>query len=144
MLDFLHAAMQAIQTDRCPYLGGRRGAPLAWRTNRPRWDQFQRVWSDIGRKALTWESYASLAQMGLNLSLMILTVAYLVMRLVPPRPSWPALIRQPGTLSLGIMIALSILLLLLSPFVPLVPWTNVPIALAHGLSWLAACRRYRS
>ncbi len=32
----------------------------------------------------------------------------------------------------------------LSAFVPLVAWTNVVIALALGLPWLAACRRYRS
>jgi hypothetical protein len=35
-------------------------------------------------------------------------------------------------------------LMLLSAFVVLVPWTNILIAVALGLSWLAASRRYRS
>ena len=42
------------------------------------------------------------------------------------------------------MIGLAILLLALSAFVPLVAPTNMIIALALGLSWYVACRRYRS
>ena len=66
------------------------------------------------------------------------------MRLIPPRPLRSDLLRQPGTLFVGVMIALLILLMLLSPFVPLVPPTNVLIALALGLPWLAVSRRFRS
>ena len=47
-------------------------------------------------------------------------------------------------LFLGLMIAFAILLMPLTGFVPLAPWTNLIIALALGLSWLAASRRYRS
>lgn len=116
----------------------------AWMAlTRPRWNQFQMVWTGI-RKAPTWQSYIGIAQSGLALSLWMLTTAYLVMRLIPPRPPRSDLIRQPGMLLLGLMIGLAILLMLLSAFVPLRGWTNVIIALALGLSWLAACRRYRS
>ena len=110
---------------------------------RPRWSQFQMAWTGI-RKAPTWQSYVGIAQNGLALSLWMLTMAYLVMRLIPPRPPKSDLIRQPGMLLLGLMIGLVILLMPLSVFVPLVPWTNVIIALALGLSWLATCRRYRA
>jgi Flp pilus assembly protein TadB len=110
---------------------------------RTRWSQFQTAWSG-SRKAPTWGSYVGIAEMGLNLSLSMLTVAYLVMRLIPPRPNRSDLIRQPGMLFLGLSIALMILLMLLSAFVPLVPWTNIIIALALGLPWFAAARRYRS
>jgi hypothetical protein len=110
---------------------------------RPRWNQFQMVWTEI-RKVPTWQSSIGIAQSGLALSLWMLTLAYLVMRLIPPRPPRSDLIRQPGMLLFGLMIGLAILLMLLSAFVPLVGWTNVIIALALGLSWLAACRRYRS
>ena len=110
---------------------------------RPWWNQFQMVWIN-NRKAPSWHDYVGIVQGGLSLSLWMLTAAYLGMRLIPPRPRGSDLMRQPGMLFLGLMIALGILLLLLSAFVPLVPWTNVIIAFALGLSWLAASRRYRS
>ena len=110
---------------------------------RPRWNQFQMVWTGI-RKVPTWQSYIGIAQSGLALSLWMLTLAYLVMRLIPPRLPKSDLFRQPGMLLLGLMVGLVILLMFLSAFVPLVAWTNVIIALTLGLSWLAACRRYRS
>ena len=87
---------------------------------------------------------SGLSQTGLNFALLMLALAYLVIRLIPPRPPRSDLIRQPGMLLLGLMIGLAILLMPLSAFVPLVAWTNMIIALALGLSWLAACRRYRS
>ncbi len=109
----------------------------------PRWNQFQMVW--IGsRKVPSWQSYIGMVEGGLALSLWLLTVAYLVMRLIPPRPVGSDLMRQPGMLLVGLMIALLILLMLFSVVIPLVPWTNVLIALSLGLSWLAVCRRNRS
>jgi hypothetical protein len=110
---------------------------------RPRWNQFQTVWIAV-RKAPTWQSYIGIAQGGLALSLWMLTLAYLVIRLIPPRPPGPDLIRQPGMLLLGVMIGLVILLFALAAFVPLGAEANLIIALALGLSWRAACRRYRS
>jgi hypothetical protein len=110
---------------------------------RPQWNQFQMVW--IGaRKVPSWQSYIGLVESAFGLSLRMLTLACLVIRLIPPRPLRSDLVRQPGMLLLGVMIALLILLMLLSVFTPLVPWTNVLIALALGLSWLAACRHNRS
>jgi hypothetical protein len=110
---------------------------------RPRWTEFQMVWTGIG-KAPTWRSYVGIAASGLSLSLWMLNLAYLVMRLIPPRPRASILIRQPGMLLLGVEIALVFVLMLLSTVIPLVAWTNLLIAPALGLSWFAACRRYRS
>ena len=110
---------------------------------RPRWNQFQMMWTGI-RTIPTWQSYIGIAQSGLALSLWLVTMAYLVMRLLRPRPRVSDLIRQPGMLFLGLMIGFGIVLMLLSTLVPLVPWTNVIIGLALGIAWLAACRRYRA
>jgi hypothetical protein len=110
---------------------------------RPRWNQFLMVWTASGKEP-SWQSYIGIVQGGLSLALWMLTLAYLVMRLIPPRPLRADLLRQPGMLFLGVMIALLILLMLLSPFVRLVPPTNVLIALAIGLPWLAVSRRFRS
>jgi hypothetical protein len=110
---------------------------------RTQWNQLQMVMKAV-RKGIFWQGYVGTFHNALNTALFMLALAYLVIRLIPPRPSRSDLIRQPGMLFLGLMIALPILLLLLSGFVLLVPWTNVIIALALGLSWLAACRRYRS
>ena len=110
---------------------------------RPRWNQFQMVWTGI-RKAPSWQSYIGMFQGGVGLSLWMLTVAYLVMRLIPPRPLGPDLMRQPGMLLLASMFVIIITEILLSVFISLVPWTNVIVALALGLSWLSASRRNRS
>lgn len=112
-------------------------------TIRPAWNQLRMVSSET-RKLVAWEAYAGMAQMGLGRALFILIPAYLLMRLIPPRPPRSELIRQPGVLFLGLTFALTIILIPLSLVVPLVAWTNVPIALAFGLSWLAACHRFRS
>jgi hypothetical protein len=61
---------------------------------RPVWEQFRMAWSNV-RKAPTWESYIGIVEMGFNYSLSMLTVAYLVMRLIPPRPLGSDLIRKP-------------------------------------------------
>ena len=92
---------------------------------RSRWSQFQRVGSSLP-KGMPWQALVGLVQNSLNISLWMLTLAYLVIRLISPRAPRPELIRQPGMLFLGSMIALLILSLLLSAFVPLVPWTEIP------------------
>jgi multisubunit Na+/H+ antiporter MnhB subunit len=109
---------------------------------RPLWNELQMA-GMASRKGIPWQAYAGTVQTGLNIALLMLAVAYLVIRLIPPRPSRSDLIRQPGMLLLGVLIGLSILLMALSAFVPLVAETNMIIALALGLSWRAACRRYR-
>jgi hypothetical protein len=119
-------------------------AAAAWMAlMRTRWNQLQ-IAAMATRKSISWLVYVGTVQSGLQVSLLMLTIAYLVMRLIPPGPPRSDLIRQPGMLLFGLGIGLSILLMLLSAFVPLVAWTNVIIALALGLSWLAVCRRYRS
>jgi hypothetical protein len=109
---------------------------------RPAWNQFRSVWSET-RKPVTWEAYLGMVQMSLGRFLFMLTAAYLLMRLIPPRPPRSELIRQPGMLYLGLTFAVTMILMPLSLVVPLVAWTNVPIALALGILWFAACRRYR-
>ena len=110
---------------------------------RPLWNEFQRAWTTSGKDP-SWQSYIGIVQYGLSLALWMLTLAYLVIRLIPPRLLRGDLLRQPGMLFLGVIIALLILLMLLSSFVPLVPPTNVLITLALGLPWLALSRRFRS
>ena len=112
------------------------------------WNQLHRwkVEMDI-EEGLPWQIYAGSVHTGLNIALLMLAVAYVVMRLIPPRPPRSDLIRQPGMLFLGLLIGLGLVLFLfvaLSAFVPLVAGTNMIIALVLGLSWGAACRRYRS
>jgi hypothetical protein len=96
------------------------------------------------RKGIPWHVHAVTVHAGLTVALLMLTVAYVWIRLIPPRLLGSDLIRQPVMLSLGLLIGLSFLLMGLSAFVPLVARANMIIALALGLSWGAACRRYRS
>jgi hypothetical protein len=118
-------------------------AAIGMASMRTVWNQLPMVGIDRG-KSLRWQIYAETVRAGLNISLLMLAVAYVWIRLIPPRlPRWD-LIRQPGMLFLGVFIGLSFLLMGLSAFVPLVGWTNLIIALALGLSWDAACRWHRS
>jgi hypothetical protein len=118
-------------------------AALGMASMRPAWDQFQSIWA--GTKAPpTWRAYVGIAQTGLTMASLMLAVAYVWIRLIPPRLPTSDLIRQPGMLSLIHLIGLSSFSLALSAFVPLDPWTNMVAALPLGLSWGAACRRYRS
>lgn len=110
---------------------------------RPRWEQHQSVWIAT-RKAIPWQSYVGMGQASLGLCLWMLNLTYIVIRLMRPRPLGSDLIRQPGMLLLWSMIGVLMVALLLSMFVPLVPWTNVVLALALALSWFFACRRHRS
>ena len=96
------------------------------------------------RKGIPWHVHAVTVHAGLTVALLMLTVAYVWIRLIPPRLPTSDLIRQPGMLSLVLLIGLAFLYLALSAFVSLVAGTNMIIALALGLSWGAACRRYRS
>jgi hypothetical protein len=114
---------------------------IAWM--RPLLNELQRA-TMASEKGTPWQVYAWIVPTGLNIAVLMLAFAYLVIRLIPPRPPRSDLIRQPGMLLLGLLIGLVILLMALSAFVPMVVGTNMIIALVLGLSWGAACRRYRS
>lgn len=107
------------------------------------WNHFQRVWTMFGQ-APAWQSYVRLVNYGFAISLCMLSLAYLVVRWIAPRPPRSDVLRQPGMLLIGTMAGLVLVLMVLSALVPLVGWTNVPISLALAISWFAACRRYRS
>lgn len=118
-------------------------AALGMAEMRPGWNQFQTFWAGINRPP-TWQAYAGMAQAGLTMALLNFAVAYFWIRLIPPHLPWPDLIRQPGMLSLVLLMGLAFLCLALSVLVPQVPQPTMIIALALGLSWGAACYRYRS
>jgi len=118
-------------------------AAIGMASMRPGWNQFQTFWAGIKRPP-TRQAYMGMAHTSLTIGLLTLVVAYVWIRLIPPRLPVPDLIRQPGVLFLGLMIGLSLPLWPLSAFVPLVATTNLIFALVLAFSWFVACRRYRS
>jgi hypothetical protein len=120
-------------------------AALGMGSMRPGWNQFQMFWAST-KRAPTWQAYVGMAQTSLTIAILSLAVAYVAIRLIPPRLPMSDLMRQPGMHVLVLLIGLAFLYTALSTFVPLVDSTktNMIIALALGLSWGAACRRYRS
>lgn len=117
-------------------------AALGLATMRPGWNQFQAFWAGTKRPP-TWQAYGGMAQSSFTIALLDLGVAYTWIRLIPPRLPTSDLIRQPGMLSLILLIGLAFLYMAVSAFVPPGAETNMIIALALGLSWGAACRRYQ-
>jgi hypothetical protein len=118
-------------------------AALGMTEVRPVWNRFQAFWAGTNG-APTWQAYAGMAHVCWTMLFLNLVVAYIWIRLVPPRLPWSDVIRQPGMLFLILLAGLSFLLLALSAFVRSVAWANMAFALALGLSWVAACLRYRS
>ncbi len=118
-------------------------AALAMASMRPGWMQFQTFWAGTKRPP-TWQAYAGMAQTGMTIALLSLAVAYVWIRLIPPRLPWRDLIRQPGMLVLILLMASAFLYMALTAFVPPAASTNMIVGLALGLSWGAACDRYRS
>ncbi|HEY4565092.1 MAG TPA: hypothetical protein VIJ36_19060, partial [Thermoanaerobaculia bacterium] len=57
---------------------------------------------------------------------------------------WPDLVRQPGMLSLVLLIGIAFICLALSAVAPKVAQPTMVIALALGLSWAGACFYFRS
>ena len=90
---------------------------IAWM--RPLLNELQRA-TMASEKGTPWQVYAWIVPTGLNIAVLMLAFAYLVIRLIPPRPPRSDLIRQPGMLLLGLLIGLVILLMALSAFVPMV------------------------
>jgi hypothetical protein len=118
-------------------------AALGMASMRPGWNQFQ-MFCAGNKMAPTWQAYVGMAQTGLTIALLNLALAYVWIRLIPPHLAMSDLIRQPGMLVLVLLIGLAFLYMALSAFVPQGASMNLIIALALGLSWGAACRRYRS
>src|SRR5262249_24774647 len=91
-------------------------ATAVWMTwMRPQWNGLQFL-GMLSGKGIPWWAYVATFYNAVANALIMLAAAYLVMRLIPPRPSMSDLIRQPGMLFLGLVIAPSILLMLLSAF----------------------------
>jgi hypothetical protein len=107
------------------------------------WNQFRSFWAHA-RTSPTTQAYVGLAQSCLTIALLDLAVAYVWIRLVPPRLLVPDLIRQPGVLVLILLIGIAFICLTLSAVAPRVAQPNWVIALALGLSWVAACLYHRS
>jgi hypothetical protein len=118
-------------------------AALGMASMRPGWNQFQAFWAGI-KMVPTWQAYGGIAQTGLTIALLNLAVAYVWIRLIPPRLPISDLIRQPGMLVLILLIASAFLYMALSAFLPPAASTNMIVGLVLGLSWVAACYRYRS
>jgi hypothetical protein len=110
---------------------------------RPGWKQFQTIWAGM-KMVPTWQAYVGIAQADLTIALLDLGVAYVWIRLIPPRLPGPDMMRQPGMLLIILLIGLAMPLLPLSAFVPLDGPTTKIFAVVLGLSWYVACRRYRS
>jgi hypothetical protein len=100
----------------------------------------------IGGEESFFFDHAGTVAAGVTMAFLALAVAYVWIRLIPPRLPTLELIRQPGMLLLEVSIGLSLLYAILSMYVPLVDSTkaNMIIALILGLSWCAACHHYRS
>jgi hypothetical protein len=118
-------------------------AALGMAEMRPGWNQFHTFWAGI-KTVPTTQAYVKMAQSCLTIALLNLAVAYGWIRLIPPRLPVRDLIRQPGTLSLVLLIGIALLCQALSALAPQVAQTNGIIALALGPSWVAACLYYRS
>ena len=118
-------------------------AALGMASMRPGLYQFQTFWAGA-KSPPTWQAYAMMAHAIVTTGLLILSVAYVWIRLIPPRLPTSDLVRQPGILFWIAMIGLSFPLLALSAFAPLTAATNRVFALALALSWGAACVRYQA
>jgi hypothetical protein len=116
---------------------------LGMNSMRPGWNQFQMFWAGMNM-APTSQASLGMAQIGFTMAVLALAAAYVWIRLIPPRLPFSDLIHQPGILVLIFLIGLAFLYIALAAFVPPVAQTNMIIALALGLSWATACRRYRS
>ena len=118
-------------------------AALGMAAMRPGWNQFRSFWSSI-KQAPTWQAYAGIARTSSTVALLNLAVAYGWIRLIPPRLPVRDLIRQPGMLVLILLIGIAFICLALSVLAPRVAQPNWSIAIALGVSWVAACLHYRS
>lgn len=81
---------------------------------------------------------------GFTNAVMMLAVAYVVIRLIPPRLPGSDLICQPGMLSLGLLVGLFFLYMTLAQMRLLNFWTDLIMTIAVGVPWSAVCWFHRS
>jgi hypothetical protein len=118
-------------------------AALGMAEMRPGWNQFRAFWASINQNPPS-EAYGRMVQSSLMIAFLNLAVGYVWIRLISTRLPWRDLIRQPGMLVLILMIASALLYMVFSAVVKPSPSANMIVGLALGLSWVAACLRYRS
>jgi hypothetical protein len=118
-------------------------AALGLTAMRPGWDRFQTFWA-AANGAPTWQAYAGIARTSFTIAVLELVVAYIWIRLIPPRLPWRDLIRQPGMLLLILLIGFSFVYMAVSAFVLLGAASDMIIVFPLGMSWAAACFRYRA
>ncbi len=117
-------------------------AALGMAELRPGWVQFHAFWASMNQAPPT-QAYAQMVQSSSTIALINLAVGYVLIRLGRPRLSWRDMIRQPGILVLILLIASALLYGAASAVVKPGPSANMIAGLALGLSWAAACYRYR-
>src|SRR5918993_1463304 len=88
-------------------------AALGLAEMRPGWNQFRSFWAGV-KTVPTMQAYVGMAQACLAIALLNLAVAYGWIRLIPPRLPVRDLIRQPGMLSLVLLIGIAFICLALS------------------------------
>ncbi len=89
-------------------------------------------------------AYVGPFNFGLIRAVVMLAVAYVAIRLIPPRLPESDLICQPGMLSLGLLVGLFFIYMALAQMSLLNVWTDLIMTVAVGVSWSAACWFYRS
>jgi hypothetical protein len=120
-------------------------AVAAWMASMRHW--WHEVWEfhRVFQGPPPWQIFVGPVHNGLWTMLWVLSAAYLVMRLIRPRPPWSDLIRQPGVLFFELMIAF--ILIVLCQFVPtetMETWGLTVLGLALALLWIAVSRYWRS
>ncbi len=112
--------------------------------SRGSWSYLHEVWI-ARRNGIPLYVYAGIVNAVLIRAVMMLAVAYVAIRLLPPRLPESDLICQPGMLSLGFLAGLFFLYTVLAQLGLLgAAWTDLSTTIALGLSWSAACWFYRS
>lgn len=89
-------------------------------------------------------AYLGPFKFGFTNAVMMLAVAYVAIRLIPPRLPESDLFCQPGMLSLGLLIGLFFLYMTLAQMHLLNFWTDLIMTIAIGVPWGAACWFHRS
>jgi hypothetical protein len=89
-------------------------------------------------------AYVGPFRFGLIRAVAMLAVAYVAIRLIPPRLPESDLICQPGMLSLGLLVGLFFFYMALAQMGLLNIWMDLIMTVAVGVSWSAACWFHRS
>ena len=123
-------------------------AAATWMTSMRHWWNDLKDSHDVFQGPPPWQIFIGPVHNGLWTLLWVLSAAYLVMRLIPPRPPWSDVIRQPGILFLGLMAALPMLIFIFFYLIGLMKtwetWAMIGSGLVLALLWIVASRRQRS